>query len=65
MTLGRVLVHLIAEVARHAGQADILRESIDGAAGLSQGNTNLWEPEGGWTAYTARLRAEAEEAGPA
>lgn len=65
VTLGRVLVHLIVEVARHAGQADILRESIDGAAGLSQGNTNLWEPEGGWTAYTARLRAEAEEAGPA
>ncbi|SIS09643.1 mycothiol transferase [Williamsia sterculiae] len=26
-----VLGHLIAEVARHAGQADIIRESIDGA----------------------------------
>jgi hypothetical protein len=28
-----VLLHLIEEVARHAGQADIIRESIDGATG--------------------------------
>lgn len=27
----RVLVHIIAETAQHAGHADILRESIDGA----------------------------------
>ncbi len=26
-----VLEHLIAELARHAGHADIIRESIDGA----------------------------------
>jgi len=25
------LLHLIEEVARHAGHADIIRESIDGA----------------------------------
>jgi hypothetical protein len=28
-----VLLHLIEEVARHAGHADIIRESIDGAKG--------------------------------
>jgi uncharacterized damage-inducible protein DinB len=28
-----VLLHLIEEVARHAGHADIIRESIDGATG--------------------------------
>lgn len=28
-----VLVHMIEEVGRHAGHADILREQIDGAAG--------------------------------
>jgi hypothetical protein len=28
-----ILLHLIEEVARHAGQADIIRESIDGAKG--------------------------------
>ncbi|MBM0203571.1 DinB family protein [Micromonospora sp. STR1s_5] len=30
-TIRRVLLHLIAETAQHAGHADILRESIDGA----------------------------------
>jgi hypothetical protein len=28
-----VLLHLIEEVARHAGQADILREELDGRTG--------------------------------
>lgn len=30
----RVLIHLIAETAQHAGHADILRESIDGAKSM-------------------------------
>jgi hypothetical protein len=29
-----VLLHLIEEIARHAGHADIVRESIDGATGF-------------------------------
>ncbi|ACU35638.1 DinB family protein [Actinosynnema pretiosum subsp. pretiosum] len=29
-TVRRVLLHLIAEIAQHAGHADIIRESIDG-----------------------------------
>jgi uncharacterized damage-inducible protein DinB len=32
-TLRFVLLHLIEETARHAGQADLLREAIDGAVG--------------------------------
>ena len=28
-----VLLHLIEETARHAGQADLLREAIDGTVG--------------------------------
>jgi uncharacterized damage-inducible protein DinB len=50
-TLQHVLVHLIAETHRHAGHADIVRELIDGAAGLQPGNDNLptvdpaWWPE--------------------
>lgn len=28
-----VLVHMVAETARHAGHADILREQIDGSIG--------------------------------
>jgi uncharacterized damage-inducible protein DinB len=34
VSLRRVMVHLIAEYARHNGHADLLRESIDGATGL-------------------------------
>ena len=63
-TLHRLVVHLIAEIARHAGHADIVRESIDGAAGLRDGVSNL--PEGDaewWAAYVERLRATAEAAG--
>ena len=29
-SLGRIAAHMIEEIARHAGQADILREQIDG-----------------------------------
>lgn len=30
----RVLMHIIAETAQHAGHADILREAIDGAKSM-------------------------------
>lgn len=33
ISLRRVLVHMIAEYARHNGHADLLRERIDGATG--------------------------------
>lgn len=33
VSLRRILVHMIAEYARHNGHADLLRERIDGAAG--------------------------------
>jgi hypothetical protein len=33
VSLRRVMVHLIAEYARHNGHADLLRERIDGATG--------------------------------
>jgi uncharacterized damage-inducible protein DinB len=47
-TLQQVLVHLIAETHRHAGHADIVRELIDGAAGLQPGNDNLPPVEPAW-----------------
>lgn len=62
-TLGRILVHVLQDVSRHAGHADILREGIDGSAGLSEGNSYLWEPSGGWPAYVERLTALADRAG--
>ncbi len=50
VTLHRILVHVIAETDRHAGHADIVRELIDGAAGLRQGNDNLPPADQAWWA---------------
>ncbi|WP_413319052.1 DinB family protein [Agrococcus sp. 1P02AA] len=62
-TLQRLLVHMIAEVARHAGHADIVREALDGTAGLRDGVSNLPQQDARWwSAYVARLRAVAEGA---
>lgn len=61
VTLHRILVHLVDETARHAGQADILRELIDGSAGLRAGNDNLAELDAeGWGAYRAELQRIAD-----
>ncbi|MFT7710071.1 DinB family protein [Clavibacter tessellarius] len=63
VTLQRIAVHLIAELNRHAGHADVLRELVDGAAGLRVDDGNL--PEGDaafWRAEheeTARIAREA------
>jgi hypothetical protein len=43
VTVHRVAVHVIAEVARHAGHADILRELVDGAAGMRLGDSSVPE----------------------
>ena len=65
VTLHRILVHMIAETDRHAGQADIVRELIDGATGLRQDNGNLAPGDRTWWAeYRNRLEVAAREAGP-
>jgi hypothetical protein len=64
VTLQLILVHMIAETDRHAGHADIVRELIDGAAGLRTDNDNMapgdvtW-----WERYRDRLEGVAREAG--
>ena len=60
VTLHRVLVHVIADTTRHAGHADVLRESVDGAAGLRSAVSNLPD-DVDWPAYVARLTRVAEE----
>ncbi len=63
VTLHRILVHMIAETHRHAGHADIVRELIDGAAGLRADNDNM--PEGDrawWEDYRGRLERSARAA---
>jgi hypothetical protein len=57
-------VHMIAETDRHAGQADIVRELIDGAAGLRADNGNLaLGDRAWWESYRNRLEDAAREAG--
>ena len=54
---------MIAETHRHAGQADIIREMIDGAVGLRESVSNLPEEDEAWWAdYLARVEAAAAEA---
>ncbi|WP_091027573.1 DinB family protein [Glycomyces harbinensis] len=63
VTLHQILIHMIAELNRHAGHADIVRETIDGAAGLRDGADNL--PEGDqawWTAYHDKVEQAARQA---
>jgi hypothetical protein len=63
VTLHRILVHMVAETHRHAGQADIVRELIDGTAGLRPDNDNLPEVDVvWWQGYCERLEAVAREA---
>jgi hypothetical protein len=58
VTLHRILVHLLAETNRHAGQIDVVRELIDGAAGLRADNSNL-PADVPWAEYRARLETLA------
>lgn len=62
VTLRQILVHMIAETHRHAGHADILRESIDGAAGLRVDNDNLpTHDQAWWEQHRARVDRVARE----
>ena len=59
VTLHEILVHKTADLQRHAGHADILREQVDGAVGLLPGHSNLPD-DTDWPAYLARLTAIAD-----
>lgn len=58
VTVALLLTHVIAETNRHAGHADIVRETIDGAVGLSSRNSNLPEQDADWW---RRYRQHVEE----
>jgi uncharacterized damage-inducible protein DinB len=62
VTLHRMLVHVIAETNRHVGHADIVRELIDGAAGLRVGRDNMPKHDDDWWhAYYEKLEQVARE----
>ena len=56
--LGTLLVRVLVDTARHAGQADVVRELIDGRAGgdHDQQGGSEW-----WADYRARVARAAEE----
>jgi len=63
VTLHQILVHVIAETNRHAGHADIVRELIDGAAGVRDGGLNLpSHDQQWWEDYRNRLEETARRA---
>ena len=63
VTLHRILIHMIAETHRHAGHADIVRELVDGAAGLRDGGDNMPPgDEAWWQDHRDRVEAAAQEA---
>jgi Protein of unknown function (DUF664) len=63
VTLHLILVHVIAETNRHAGHADIVRELIDGVAGLRPAVSNLPDLDTArWEKYRARVEQAAREA---
>jgi uncharacterized damage-inducible protein DinB len=63
VTLHRILVHVIAETSQHAGHADIIREFIDGAIGLSPERPNLPSDDPAWWGtYRDRVERAAQEA---
>jgi hypothetical protein len=57
---------MIEETNRHAGHADIVRELIDGSAGVRPNALNLPDLDDDWWAdYVSRLEAAAREAAEA
>ena len=63
-TLHRILVHVVAETNRHAGHADIVRELLDGEAGVASDDSNLAPGDDEWwVTYRAKLEQVARESG--
>jgi hypothetical protein len=64
ITLHHALVHVTADTQRHAGHADIVRELIDGSAGLLPGHDNLPSTDPDWWArHREAVEAAARRAG--
>jgi uncharacterized damage-inducible protein DinB len=61
VTLHQILVHMVAETHRHAGHADIVRETIDGAAGRKPGDPNMDEGYD-WPAHVDKVEQAARSA---
>lgn len=62
-TLHHILVRMVGETNRHAGQADIIREGFDGTAGHRPGNSALPEQDRGERdGHVRRIESAARDA---
>jgi uncharacterized damage-inducible protein DinB len=61
VTLQQIMVHVTAEIARHAVHADIIRELIDGDASEEDGNLPGQTAQE-WASYRLQLERAAAEA---
>jgi hypothetical protein len=52
-----LLIYMLDETSRHAGQADVVREAIDGRGGTDHDD---FGDAARWTEYVARIQAEAD-----
>ncbi|MBN9105108.1 MAG: DinB family protein [Propionibacteriaceae bacterium] len=63
VSLHLIEAHMLAETSRHLGQADIVRELIDGAVGLRPGVSNVpRRDEAWWRTYHDKVEHLAREA---
>jgi len=66
VTLARIMTHVLVDTARHTGHADILRETLDGQAGMRPGDPNVpTRTPAEWAAHRAVIEAAARVAGGA
>lgn len=64
--LFNIMVHMLSDTTRHAGHADILREQIDGAVGMTAESTALHGHDSAfWEARHATVEHAARAADPA
>jgi hypothetical protein len=59
------MLHVLVDTHRHAGHADIVRELIDGSAGMSEDNPNLPGDNTPWETHVKRVEDAARKAAEA
>lgn len=65
VTLHQLVVHVIVDLQRHAGHADILREQLDGAVGYTASAPNLpHTDDAAWRDHVAKLEEAASRFRP-
>ena len=63
--LFNILVHMVTETSRHAGQADILREQLDGAVGFDADSADRHGRDVAfWEAHRTKVEEAARAADP-